>query len=100
MKEQRSYKLGRKIAENILETGNLMYNKRTKANFFRGLIRGLMNHDWIGQIIEEEQKLLPPIEKKNHCHPKPKQILDGKRAYCKIRCNEKHRKECNEVYTK
>lgn len=56
MKEPRSYKLGKKIAENILETGNLMYNLRTRANFFRGLIRSLMKHEWICQIIKEEQK--------------------------------------------
>ena len=54
MAETRSHKLGKKIAENILEAANLFYNERTKANFFRGVIRGLMKHDWIKQIIKKE----------------------------------------------
>jgi len=54
MAETRSHKLGKKIAENILETANLFYNERTKANFFRGVVRGLMSHNWIKQIIKKE----------------------------------------------
>ena len=50
------HRLGRKVAENILETGRLFYDKNMKANFFRGLMRGLMKHKWIKQIIEEEMK--------------------------------------------
>lgn len=53
--ETRSHKLGRKIAENILEIGNVFYNERTKANFFRGIVRGLMSHEWIRQIIREDK---------------------------------------------
>lgn len=56
MREPRSHKLGRKIAENLLESANLFYNNRTKANFFRGLIRGLMKHKWIKEIIKKEQE--------------------------------------------
>jgi len=52
--ETRSCKLGRKVAENILEMGNLFYNSRTKANFFRGIVWGLMKHEWIKKIIEED----------------------------------------------
>lgn len=54
MAETRSHKLGRKIAANILETGNLFYNIHTKANFFRGVIRGLFKHEWFRKIAEEE----------------------------------------------
>jgi hypothetical protein len=54
--ETRSQKLGRKEAENILETGNLLYNKRTKANYFRGVVRALMQHPWMRAIIDEERK--------------------------------------------
>ena len=54
MKEARSHKLGRKIAENILETANLFYQNNTKANFFRGIVRGLITHKWIREIIREE----------------------------------------------
>ena len=56
MEKTRSHKLGRKMAENILETGNLFYNNRTKANFFRGVVRGLIRHDWIMEIIKEVVK--------------------------------------------
>lgn len=59
MRETRSYRLGRKIGENILETGKLFYNNRTKANFFRGVISGLITHDWIKQIIKEDPALKP-----------------------------------------
>ena len=54
MGETRSHKLGRKMAENILEAANLFYNDRTKANFFRGIVRGLMTHEWIRKIIKQE----------------------------------------------
>jgi len=57
-KEARSHKLGRKIAENILEMGNLFYNKNTKANFFRGVIRGLFEHPWMKEIIKENPYLI------------------------------------------
>lgn len=53
MKETRAHKLGRKIAENIFEMGNLFYNNNTKANFFRGVMRGLMKNDWIAQIAAQ-----------------------------------------------
>jgi len=56
MRETRAHKLGRKIAENILETANLFYNNHTKANFFRGLIRSLITHKWIREIIKEQIK--------------------------------------------
>ena len=52
--ETRSQKLGRKLAENLLEVGNLFYNERTKANFFRGIVRGLLTHKWIEEIIKDE----------------------------------------------
>ena len=55
MSETRPHKLGRKMAENILEVGNLFYNNRTKANFFRGIVRGLLKNDWIREIFWKEQ---------------------------------------------
>lgn len=66
MSETRSHKLGRKIAENILESGNLFYNKNTKANFFRGIVRGLMAHSWIKEIIIKEQQFDIPKATGDH----------------------------------
>lgn len=56
MSESRAHKLGRKEAENILETSNLFYNRRTRANYLRGVVRGLATDDWIKEIIKQELK--------------------------------------------
>lgn len=59
MGEARPHKLGREMAKNILTVGALFYNTNMKANFFRGIMRGLMRHLWIRKIIKEEQKTYP-----------------------------------------
>jgi hypothetical protein len=62
----RSHTLGYRQASSLLEAGNLFYNERTKANYFRGIMRGLFQSVWMREIARE---LLPLYDAKQPTPP-------------------------------